>query len=374
MFESGAEPIMFDGPLLVQQREDGYQRLHAEILSVGKQITALEARECDLFFDAAETGLYRRMGYATIHAYIQGVRGYTHHTATERMRVAYELLDLPQLHEQFNTGELPWTSVRELTRVVTPKTEDVWLDAIEGKRTDEVQAMVRGKSKGDLPTDSVDEKKLRYRIVLEDLTPEAYAMHKQARIAAAETNGGTCTDSELVMTYAKAVLAPAVVSEEPGKSPFQIAVTTCRSCKAASRVGPGMEVELTPEAFARAECDAELIGDLEREDRERLQTTIPTGTRRKVFVRDRFACTYPGCRSTRFLEAHHIKHRADGGGHEPWNLTLLCDAHHMQLHDGAISLSGRAPDRLVFARRPLPDEERELGPVGDRGEVSPVGD
>ena len=365
MFENGAEPIMFDGPLLVQQREDGYQRLHAEIVSVGQQITALEARECDLFFDAAETGLYRRMGYATIHAYIQGVRGYTHHTASERMRVAYELLDLPQLHDLFNAGELPWTSVRELTRVVTPKTEDAWLDAIEGKRTDEVQAMVRGKSKGDLPTDPIDEKKLRYRIVLEDLTPEAYAMHKQARIAAAEANGGTCTDSELVMTYAKGVLAPAAVPDEPGKPPFQIAVTTCRNCKASHRIGPGMEFELTPEEVARAECDAELIGDLEREGPERLQTTIPTGTRRKVLVRDRFACTYPGCRSTRFLEAHHIRHRAEGGGHELWNLTLLCDAHHTQHHEGVISVAGRAPDQLVFERRRLPCEEPEPSPGGD---------
>ena len=126
-----------------------------------------------------------------------------------------------------------------------------------------------------------------------------------------------------------------------------------------------MEIELTPAAVARAECDAELIGDLECEEPERLRTTIPTGTRRKVFVRDRFACTYPGCRSTRFLEAHHIKHRADGGRHELWNLTLLCDAHHTQHHEGVISIAGRAPDQLVFERRRLSDEEPEPSPGGD---------
>ena len=53
----------------------------------------------------------------------------------EQMRVAYELIDLPGLAAEFREGALPWTSVRELTRVVTRKTEDVWLDAIEGKRS-----------------------------------------------------------------------------------------------------------------------------------------------------------------------------------------------------------------------------------------------
>ena len=35
--------------------------------------------------------------------------------------------------------------------------------------------------------------------------------------------------------------------------------------------------------------------------------------------------------------------RAAGGGHEPENLTLLCSGHHRALHDGKLSINGRAP-------------------------------
>src|SRR5690242_5093956 len=54
-------------------------------------------------------------------------------------------------------------------------------------------------------------------------------------------------------------------------------------------------------------------------------------------------CCVPGCRSARHLELHHVVPRARGGGHEPENLTLLCSGHHRALHDGKLSITGRAP-------------------------------
>ncbi|MBL0217878.1 MAG: HNH endonuclease [Myxococcales bacterium] len=328
-------------------RERDWMALHEEITSVGKQILCLEAREIDLLLEAEETKLYRRMGFPTIYAYIESVLQHSHHVATERMRVAHELLELPGLAEQFRAGELAWTSVRELTRVATGKTEAAWLDAAEGKISTEIQQLVRGKSKGDLPTDPVDPKKIRHRIVLEGISEEAMMLFKLARNAAADASGTTCTDDELVRALAAAMLEPA--GDAPHKPRHQIATTTCRACKQAHRVGAGMEIAVSAQELERVRCDSEDIGDLEREEPGRkLQRSIPAATRRKVFVRDKHRCTVPGCRSTRFLEAHHIRPRSEGGGHELWQLTILCDAHHLQLHDGVITIRGTAPDHLVF--------------------------
>ena len=202
---------------------------------------------------------------------------------------AYELRDLPQLAGLFRAGELPWTSVRELTRVVTAQTEDAWLDAIEGKRVDQVQQLVRGKGKGALPDDPVDPAKIRYRIVLENVSAEAYAMHRQARIAAADAAAAAAgagagpgaaiddrfDDDGFVRAYAQAVLQPGVSGDGSGKPPFQVAITTCRACAKTSVVAAGVEAELSPGAAARALCDAALIGDLERDAPERLTATIP---------------------------------------------------------------------------------------------------
>ena len=191
MFEGGrieceCEGARDDQAAREADRERAWMRLHRELKAAFQQRVALEAREVELLLEADETRLYRRLGYTSIYSYIEGELGHSHHVATERMRVGYELRDLPQLADLFRAGELPWTSVRELTRVVTARTEDAWLDAIEGKRVDQVQQLVRGKGKGALPDDPVDPAKIRYRIVLENVSAEAYAMHRQARIAAAE--------------------------------------------------------------------------------------------------------------------------------------------------------------------------------------------
>ncbi|CAN5727246.1 hypothetical protein BH11MYX3_BH11MYX3_37000 [soil metagenome] len=340
MFDGGTTQSADAHAVLVRERD--WIQLHEEISSVGKQLICLEAHEVDLLLEAEETKLYRRMGFPTIYAYIEAVLQYSHHVATERIRVAHELLELPGIADQFRAGYLPWTSVRELTRVATMKTEGAWLDAVVGKRSPEVQQMVRGKSKGDLPSDPVDPKKIKHRVVFEDVSEEVYQLHKQARIRA-----GSVTDDELLRSYATTSLEP-VATDDPGRPRYQRATTTCRACKQSQWVGAGMEVPMTPQDAERVSCDADHIGDVELDVVERLASEIPLGTRRKVFVRDRFQCAVPGCRSCRYLEVHHIVRRADGGDHRMSRLLLLCDGHHKLLHDGVLAIHGDAPDRLVF--------------------------
>ena len=69
----------------------------------------------------------------------------------------------------------------------------------------------------------------------------------------------------------------------------------------------------------------------------------------RVFERDGWRCTVPGCTSYRNLHAHHVVYRSAGGGDDDANLTTLCAAHHQRgVHAGVLRISGRAPERLVF--------------------------
>jgi len=71
----------------------------------------------------------------------------------------------------------------------------------------------------------------------------------------------------------------------------------------------------------------------------------------RVFERDGWRCTVPGCSSYRNLHSHHILSRSDNGPDDPWNRTALCAAHHHRcVHEGAgrIRIRGRAPDGLRF--------------------------
>jgi len=69
----------------------------------------------------------------------------------------------------------------------------------------------------------------------------------------------------------------------------------------------------------------------------------------RVFARDGWRCTVPGCTSYRNLHAHHVTFRSRGGSDEDANLTTLCAAHHQRgVHGGVIRITGRAPEGLVF--------------------------
>jgi hypothetical protein len=69
----------------------------------------------------------------------------------------------------------------------------------------------------------------------------------------------------------------------------------------------------------------------------------------RVFERDGYRCTVPGCTSQRNLHAHHVLFRSRGGRDDLANLTTLCAAHHQRgVHTGVIRISGRAPEELVF--------------------------
>jgi hypothetical protein len=130
----------------------------------------------------------------------------------------------------------------------------------------------------------------------------------------------------------------------------------CERCERAWQDGAGRRFAIGRAALALAECDAEWI------DPETHRTTrdISKRTRRFVWRRDGGRCCVPGCRSARHLDLHHIVPRAEGGGHEPENLTLLCSGHHRALHDGKLSITGRAPKLEV--RRAWPPSEPSPAP------------
>jgi hypothetical protein len=90
------------------------------------------------------------------------------------------------------------------------------------------------------------------------------------------------------------------------------------------------------------ECDAQWIGS-DREPSRATQDITPK-VRRHVWHRDHGNCTVDGCRSARNIDVPHIVPRYLGGGHEAENLTLLCSGHHRSHHNGALQITGRAPD------------------------------
>ena len=69
----------------------------------------------------------------------------------------------------------------------------------------------------------------------------------------------------------------------------------------------------------------------------------------RVFARDGWRCTVPGCSSFRNLHDHHIVFRSAGGSDELSNRTTLCAWHHLRgVHAGIVRCTGGAPGELRF--------------------------
>ncbi len=78
---------------------------------------------------------------------------------------------------------------------------------------------------------------------------------------------------------------------------------------------------------------------------------LELGTKRahRVFARDGWRCTAPGCTSYRNLHDHHIRFRSAGGSDALTNRTTLCAWHHLRgVHSGIVRCDGEAPGKLRF--------------------------
>jgi hypothetical protein len=85
---------------------------------------------------------------------------------------------------------------------------------------------------------------------------------------------------------------------------------------------------------------------------------VSTPRKYRVFERDGWRCTVPGCTSQRNLHGHHVLFRSAGGGDDLANLTTLCAAHHQRCVPRHPSLAQRAQpgtSEVGQAHRPLLD-------------------
>ena len=70
---------------------------------------------------------------------------------------------------------------------------------------------------------------------------------------------------------------------------------------------------------------------------------------RGAIARDKH-CRFPGCTHDRWIDAHHVKHWADGGETSPANMILLCSAHHRLVHEEGFSIEKDIQGEWYFKR------------------------
>jgi hypothetical protein len=309
---------------------------------------ALDADEARWLREAEVLEIWHPMGMVSAQDYLERVLGYAPRTACDRLRVARALGDLPELTAALAGGALPFSAVRELTRVATPATEAAWIAAATGKNLRQIEELVADHRPGDHPDDPPDPA-ARTHVVRFELSAETFALLRQARTVLDDEHGTNLPEDAFIAAMCNTVLGGASQAEPTGRAKFQIAMTVCERCQQGWQEGAGAQIAVAPAAVDRALCDAQQIGSIDGTEPERAYQDIPPSVARLVWRRDDGRCRVPGCRSSRGLELHHLIHRADGGSHDASNIVLACGACHQAHHDGRLTISGTA-DRIEVRR------------------------
>ena len=316
----------------------GWREVDTQLRRLAAHRCALDAAEAHWLRLAKRAEIHRHVGLGSFVEYLERTLGYRPRTALERIRVAEALASLPRLGEALESGRVPYSTVREVSRIATSVTEHAWLECVVGKTVREVEAMVAGRTPGDDPETPADPD-LEPRHLRLALSPDVYARFLAARRQLEEDTGEHLSDDDVMAALCDGALAP-----REGRGPrAQIAMTICERCDRGWQDAAGQVIEVDAAAVARAHCDAQHVGRVDGEAPAPLVDAVPVAVRRQLERRDHGRCVVPGCRSSRYLDLHHVVPRAHGGAHTARNLCLLCTGHHRAAHDGRLRISGEAP-------------------------------
>jgi hypothetical protein len=376
--ESNSEIGVWSGAS-ASDHEQKCERVHRTLKRIVKARSALDAQECAALREAQKLFIWRAYGCASLIDYMEREMGYTQRAAIERLRVAKVIEEVPQLGEALDQGTLSFSGARELSRVIQPETQEEWLEAAQDKNVRQIEEMVSGHKPGDRPTDAPDPG-LKTKVLRHEVKLSVAELERRTRKELQRQRGSSIDDSDFMEACFKALLdqceatkadmdasSPAAIDSPWSvaanrRSPteaeiellltprYQVAVTTCESCKRGWQHGANGTTLLAPAELERALCDCVDIGNIDDEP-GRATRSVPKAMKRHALHRDGYKCRMPGCRATANIDVHHIIFLVNGGKNVLSNLITLCEGHHLALHEGSLVIEGDA-DNARFTRCP----------------------
>jgi hypothetical protein len=316
--------------------------------------------------------------------------GLTLSAAREKVRTAHALRNLPAISAAFADGRLSYSKVRALTRSARAHDEDPLLAyALEATAA---QVEERCRQIRNVAPESVDVARRAWeqrslavwrdpargtmRITVElpieegelitralDRAVEAGEVASGPEFASGRElaeNGWRAHQADALVAVAKTYLGGDLGRANRARSAadhYQVVLhTDAKALRGGISVdNSGARSDLKIETIRRLTCDGSLVTVVEDEDGTpldvgRKQRTVSPALKRALWARDR-GCSFPGCHRAHYVDAHHIRHWAEGGDTNLENLTLLCTHHHRLLHEGGFRIR-RDHEGAIYFQRP----------------------
>jgi len=370
------------------------QQLENQITELTAHIHAATFRLLELIRQFDEIAGWAGPGAKSCAHWLNWKCGINLGAAREKVRVAHALKDLPRISEEFRSGEVSYSKVRAMTRVATEKNEDYLLMISRHGTAAHVERLVRQYRKVKrieaLERDNerhalreldwyfdddgsfvmkgrfTPEQGVLIKKTLESIMDEDFQEQKDV---SAETSVDELKPRSEPVSQRRADALMRMAegySSNQGGDRYLVHIHTDMETLNADGEGAESEVEegrnVSAETSRRLSCDTGVVHWLDHSNGDainigRKTRTIPPSTRRALQRRDH-GCRFPGCTSTHFVDAHHIRHWADGGETNMGNLVLLCRRHHRLVHEGGFGVRRSADGRISFSDpqgRHLPD-------------------
>ncbi len=364
--------------------------LECEITDLCAQINAASYRLLQLIAELDDLAPWGAWGLASCAHWLNWRCGIGLNAAREKVRVAHALKSLPAISAAFASGTLSFSKVRALTRIADDANEAELLELAFHATAAQVERLVRGYRRAGglaereqaMARHAAGELNYYYDddgclVIRARLPAEQGAVVLQALNAAMETqeaeknddapNDVTAVTSEhenrFAQNRADALTTMAETTLRHGPEPlssaerYQVVVHVTAETLAADDDGR-CDLEcgqhLAPDTARRIACDGSRLWITEDAagnplDIGRKTRAVPTAMQRALRSRDR-GCRFPGCTHHRFVDAHHIRHWANGGETSLDNLVLMCRCHHRLVHEGGFGVQRIADGVIQFTR------------------------
>ncbi len=321
-------------------------------------------------------GLHQFAGCRTAAQFAASQLGMGRRAARDLVAVGGFLRAHARIDAAFAAGQLCWSKVRELARVVVPEHEARWLERALELHVDELALEVKLRNPGDPPRKPDDRKGLpepRMRLDVA-MPPDVYAKHQRARRKFEDECGRTLPEWEFLDALYDLGLttSPEGVAKgrEPGfNSPYAIAVNADRGAASVDTEEGRVPIDdVTAEMLV---CDAGCTDPARCDDEA--DRRISPGLRRRLYARDGGKCR--ACGSPHRKHGHHIIPVSQGGPTRLDNLITLCRTCHTLVHNDLLMITGNCDSGWRFFDKDGHDLHHRAGatPAEAIGELAAEG-
>ena len=334
------------------------------------QAEALQYEAMVLLTEFESRDGWRDTGFGGTAEWLAWRVGIKLHTAKDRLRVALAPQDLPLTSAAMSSGQLSYSKARGMARSAEPESEEDLLALAQSTSAARFERECRTikhlDRERELTAAQIQHRSRRVSVFVDDdgmyvvtgrLDPEAGALLMRTVEAANDALYKSDPDPEQTKPEQRRADAMGLVCERAMSAGFkpdgaisgakaeryQVVLHVDEDTLSEDREPGRSELEdgarVSAETARRLSCDAAVVrmghgGDGQIASVGHRHRTIPPSLRRALEARDR-GCRFPGCGS-RFTDAHHLKHWANGGEHALRNLLLLCSRHHRAVHEGRV--------------------------------------